>query len=367
MPRVVGVDPGTQSFDLCGLADGQVFLQASIPADDARRAPAALVDRLEAALPLDLIAAPSGYGLPLVLAADLQPAQLDLLALVRPEDRQQPERVGGLRAVVELMRRRGLPAVLLPGVVHLATVPAHRKVNRVDMGTADKLCVAALGIWEQGCRLGLPPERTAFVLLELGGFFTAALAVEEGRIVDGIGGSAGGLGYRALGTLDGEVAYALGHVRKSALFTGGAADIAGDPNVTPDALAARAAHDPRARIAWDALIEAAVKLVAAMRVAAPGAREVLVSGRVGRVPAVIEALARGIGSALPTRPLAGFATAVKEAAQGAALIADGLAGGPHRAVVETMRLRESRGSVLDHLHVAGADAVRRDFGLACES
>ena len=113
MPRVVGVDPGTQSFDLCGLADGRVFLEASIPAEDARRAPAALVDRLEAALPLDLVAAPSGYGLPLVPVAELQPAQLDILALVRPEDRHQPERVGGLRAVVELMRARGLPAVLL--------------------------------------------------------------------------------------------------------------------------------------------------------------------------------------------------------------------------------------------------------------
>ena len=51
MPRVVGVDPGTQRFDLCGLADGEVFLEASIAADDARRAPAELVDRLEAAGP----------------------------------------------------------------------------------------------------------------------------------------------------------------------------------------------------------------------------------------------------------------------------------------------------------------------------
>jgi predicted butyrate kinase (DUF1464 family) len=367
MPRVVGVDPGTQSFDLCGLADGLVFLEASISAEDARRAPASLVDRLEAALPLDLVAAPSGYGLPLVPVAELQPAQLDLLALVRPEDRHQPERVGGLRAVVELMRARGLPAVLLPGVVHLATVPPHRKVNRVDMGTADKLCVAALGIWDQARRLELAPERTGFVLLELGGFFTATLAVEAGRVVDGIGGSSGGLGYRALGTLDGEVAYALGHVRKSALFSGGAAAVAGDPDLSPDELAVRAAHDPRARIAWDALIEAAVKLVASMRVAAPGAREVLVSGRVGRVKAVLEAIAERIGPALPTRPLAGVATAVKEAAQGAALIADGLAGGSHRGVVEAMRLRESHGSVLDHLYVSGADAVRRDFGLACGS
>jgi len=367
MPRVVGVDPGTQSFDLCGLADGQVFLEASIGADDARRAPAALVDRLEAALPLDLIAAPSGYGLPLVPVAALDQTQLDLAVLVRPEDRDQPERVGGLRAMVELMRARRLPAILLPGVVHLDTVPAHRKVNRVDMGTADKLCVAALGIWDQGRRLGRPPEETAFVLLELGGFFTAALAVEHGRIVDGIGGSAGGLGYRALGTLDGEVAYALGRVRKSTLFTGGAAFVAGAPDLPPEDLAPRAVRDARARVAWEALIEASAKLVAALRVAAPGAREVLLSGRVGRVPAVADALGQRLAGALPVRPIDGFTTHVKEAAQGAALIADGLAGGRHRNVVEAMHLRESRGSVLDHLHVAGADEVRRHFGLPCGS
>jgi predicted butyrate kinase (DUF1464 family) len=367
MPRVVGIDPGTQSFDVCGLADGEVFLETSIGADETRRSPAALVDRLEAARPLDLIAAPSGYGLPLVPVAALDRTQLDLVVLTRPEDRDQPERVGGLRAMLELIRARGLPAVLLPGVVHLDTVPAHRKVNRVDMGTADKLCVAALAIWDQSRRAGIPPDRTGFVLLELGAFFTAALAVEDGRIVDGIGGSAGGLGYRALGTLDGEVAYALGRVRKSALFSGGAAFIAGAAELSPEELLSRAAHDPRARLGWEALIEAAAKLVAGLRVAVPGAREVLVSGRVGQVPAVVEALGERLTGAVPVRPLGGFAMTAKAAAQGAALIADGLAGGRHRSVVEAMRLRESRGSVLDHLHVAGADEVRRDFGLACGS
>jgi predicted butyrate kinase (DUF1464 family) len=367
MPRVVGVDPGTQSFDLCGLADGEVFLEASIGADDVRRAPAALVERLEAALPLDLIAAPSGYGLPLLPVGALDQRELDLAVLVRPEDREQPERVGGLRTMLELMRTRGLPAVLLPGVVHLDSVPPHRKVNRIDMGTADKVCVAALGVSDQARRLGLPPDRTAFVLLELGGFFTAALGVTRGQIVDGIGGSAGGLGFRALGTLDGEVAYALGRVRKSTLFSGGAAFVAGAPEISPEELAARVERDPRARVAWDALIEAAAKLVGTLRVVVPDAREVLMSGRVGRVPAVAESVARRLDEAIPVRPLTGFALRVKEAAQGAALIADGLAGGSHRHVVEAMRLRECRGTVLDHLHVAGADEVRRQLGLACES
>src|SRR5215510_1576946 len=180
MPRVIGIDPGTLSFDLCGLDDGRVFLETSIAAEEAARAPALLVERLVGALPLHLIAAPSGYGLPLVPVADLDETQLGLFILVRPDDRGQPEMVGGLRAMIELMRARRLPAVLLPGVIHLPTVPPHRKVNRVDMGTADKLCVAALGIRDQARRLALPARETSFILVELGGVFTAALAVERG-------------------------------------------------------------------------------------------------------------------------------------------------------------------------------------------
>jgi predicted butyrate kinase (DUF1464 family) len=363
MPRVVGVDPGTLSFDLCGLDDGRVFLELSIPAGDAARAPALLVDHLTSAGPLDLIAAPSGYGAPLVPVTDVGEEELNRLILVRADQRHQPEMVGGLRAMVELMRERRLPAVLLPGVIHLPTVPAHRKVNRIDMGTADKLCVAALGIRDQAGRLGVPADRTSFILVELGGVFTAALAVEGGRIVDGIGGTSGGLGYRGLGTLDGEVAYALGEVKKAALFTGGAAFIAGDPELAPEDLAGRAREEPRARVAWDALLEAVAKMVAALRVSVPAPREILLSGRVSRVPALADALAAALGPGTPVRRVGGFAARCKEAAQGAALVADGLAGGRHRDVIEVMRLRDARGTLLDHLALAGADAVRRQFGL----
>jgi len=129
--------------------------------------------------------------------------------------------------------------VLTPGVVHLPTVPAHRKVNRVDMGTAEKVCAVALAVSEQARRFGSPLSKVSFVLLELGGAFTAVVAVAAGRVVDGVGGSAGPLGFRAAGALDGEVAYLAGEVSKALLLRGGAATIAGwdettaSPNASP--------------------------------------------------------------------------------------------------------------------------------------
>ena len=35
MPRVIGIDPGTVSIDLCGLDDGRVFLDRSLPTAEA--------------------------------------------------------------------------------------------------------------------------------------------------------------------------------------------------------------------------------------------------------------------------------------------------------------------------------------------
>jgi len=49
----------------------------------------------------------------------------------------------------------------------------------------------------------------------------------------------------------------------------------------------------------------------------------------------------------------------KQGAQGAALIADGLAGGRCAPLVRHLRIREASGSVLDHLHVISPEAARR--------
>src|SRR6186997_3445927 len=229
MPRVIGIDPGTVSVDLCGLDAGRVFLDRTLPTTDALSDPrliGSVLDEAHRAAPLDLVAGPSGYGLPLTAARDLTDADLRLAFLAAEGE---PGGIGGLRALVRSLGRLSSPVLLTPGVVHLATVPAHRKVNRVDMGTADKVCAVALAIRERAERRRCAVQDVSFILLELGGAFSAAIAVDGGRIVDGVGGSSGPLGMRAAGALDGEVAFLAGGVSKKMVFSGGAAAIAGLP------------------------------------------------------------------------------------------------------------------------------------------
>jgi predicted butyrate kinase (DUF1464 family) len=358
MPRVIGIDPGTVSIDLCGLDDGRLFLDRSVATAEALADPARFVALLEDSGPLDLVAGPSGYGLPLTRARDATDGDLRLALLAPPGETGG---IAGLAALLRVLARSPLPVVFTPGVVHLPTVPAHRKVNRIDMGTADKLCAVALAIHDQARRLGCALSATSLVLLELGGAFTAAVAVAGGRIVDGAGGSAGALGLLAAGALDGEVAYLAGSVSKHMLFRGGAATVAGwEGSESPERLARPTT--PREHVASEAFIESAVKTAVALALSVPGPAEFVLSGRLARVEAVSAAIRRRLEPFAPTRVLEGFAAVAKQAAQGAALVADGLAGGTHRELVELLAIREARGSVLDHLYVVPREQALRHLG-----
>ncbi|MHA2315810.1 MAG: DUF1464 family protein, partial [Candidatus Hermodarchaeia archaeon] len=44
MVRVIGIDPGTRSFDFCGLEDGKVFLQTSITSVEVAENPQSILD-----------------------------------------------------------------------------------------------------------------------------------------------------------------------------------------------------------------------------------------------------------------------------------------------------------------------------------
>ena len=361
MPRVIGIDPGTVSISLCGLDDGRIFLDRSMATSDALASPSLIVDVLRGAGPIDLIAGPSGYGLPLTSSSDLTDADLRLAYLASAGE------AGGIRGLRSLMRAlagASLPVVLTPGVIQLASVPPYRKVNRVDMGTADKVCSTVLALSELTARQRCAPADVSFILLELGGAFSAAVAVAHGQIVDGAGGSSGPMGARAVGALDGEVAFLAGTVTKDLLFQGGAATIAGMADASLEDVAAGTTG--QAQLAWHAFIENAIKAVASLAVSVPDVTEVVLSGRAAGIQRLRDQFTDRLKTAmahLSVSSCAGFASEASHAAQGAALLADGLSGGGSAPLVETLGIRNAAGTVLDHLYVIAASAARKRIGL----
>lgn len=361
MSRVIGIDPGTVSFDLCGLEDGRVFLDTTIPSAEIGANPQILVDALQAAQPLDLVIGPSGYGLPWVSIEEFGEQELFLFILADERERNQVSVLGGMGQMIALLKTSGLPVQFMPGVIHLPTVPEHRKANKIDMGTADKLCCLALGIMDQARRHHIAYNATSFIYVEVGGAYTAVMTVQAGQVVDGLGGSSGGPGFYSLGAMDGELAYLLGKFPKSVLFSGGVAAMTGQPALSPEAALDLRETVPAARRAWEALFEGVKKSVAAEMAVVPNVREILLSGRLCRIPAVREELADRLSRFAPVHRLSGIARVAKEAAQGAALIADGMAGGQYASLVETMRLKEASGTVLDYLHISLADELKRKY------
>lgn len=341
MPRVIGVDPGTVSIDLCGLADGELFLDASLPTAEALAEPRTLLQLLSRHGPPDLIAGPSGYGLPLRPADQLTDDDLRLAFLAADG---MAGGIGGLRRLATLLAESGLPVVFTPGVIHLPSVPEHRKLNRVDLGTADKVAAAALGIWQESRRRGTGANQASFWLLELGGAFTAALAVRDGAIVDGLGGSSGPMGWQACGGWDGEVAFLAREVTKDLLFQGGRVSRPGSVGLA-------------------AYVEGVHRAALSLSAAHPDPAVILLSGRHAGDPDVRKALDPKLLALAPVGDLTGFARVAKSGAQGAALLADGLAGGRHGDIVAALGVREARGTALDYLTVITPAAARRRLGM----
>jgi predicted butyrate kinase (DUF1464 family) len=336
-------------------------LDTSIPASEVSADPHVLVDLLQSAAPLDMVVGPSGYGLPWVNVRDLESRQIDLLLLSNEQDRGRTTIIGGMRRMLDLLKESGLPLCFVPAVVHLSTVPPHRKANRVDMGTADKLCAVALGIFDQSRRLNLDYDATSFIYVELGGAFSAVITVENGKVVDGLGGTSGPLGYLALGSMDGELAYLLGGFHKELLCSGGMAYIAGRPDLAPEEILAHTRTDTRCSLAWETFLESLVKCVAAEMSIVSSPREILISGRLCRTAEISREVTHRLSCFAPVRRVEGFARVAKEAAQGAALIAEGLAGGVHERMIQIMRLRDASGTSLDHLYVNGADTLKEEY------
>ena len=369
MVRVLGIDPGTKSFDICGLDDGDVYFERVIDTPLLVEGPEPMMQAIEEAGPLDLITGPSGYGVEVTYLRDINnPGEFmrAILLLLRKDDYEASlaRRDLGIMvyaAMIKLeieMKKRGLPVCYIPGVIQLPTVPSYRKVNKIDMGTVDKACAAVLGIQDQAKRLNFPYSETSFILIESGFGYNAVMGVEQGRIVDGIGGTTGGPGFLTIGSMDAELAAIVGRWEKADIFSGGGVSVSGRSS-----LEEIGDHKDEAgsQMAWEAIIEGVEKGVASMTVSVSKPREILLSGRWARTTRLRAELAKRLSRFGHVRSVGWLegATAVKEAAQGYAMVADGLTGGKFAELIEWMKVREAKGTALDYIyHPKGRDLLQ---------
>ncbi|MCX8193681.1 MAG: DUF1464 family protein [Nitrososphaeria archaeon] len=345
----MGIDPGTKSFDLFGLDDMEVLVDVSIPSIEVASNPRILADVLLDLKPLDLVVGPSGYGIPLKHISEITDEDLFLMTLVRPDDVEIPVLVG-LRKAIKELKKHDLNIYFIPGVIHLPTVPLHRKVNAIDLGTADKLCCAALALYDYSLRHRIPYEEVSILVVEVGYGYNAVMAIDRGVLVDGVGGTRAGLGFLTAGGLDGEVAYLLGAMSKDALFRGGVKSIAGF-DLSPEELPDLARKNEKVEIAWEAFLEGIEKTVWSLKPIMSRIDAIILSGRLSRVDQIYIELSKRLSRIAPIEKIKGFEAKSKEAAQGAALIANGLAGGFAKKLVDQLRIRESKGTVLDYIFI----------------
>jgi len=347
--KIIGIDPGTKSFDFFGKEGGEIILDCSIPSPDVAAHPEIILDTVMRQMPLDIVIGPSGYGLPLIKISEAGEEDLNLMLPVDYGDVSVNE---GIKRVFRLMKDENLPVWMTPGVIHLPTVPDYRKANKIDMGTADKVCCAALAIRDQAKRLSIPFGKTSFILLEVGYGFTAVIGIRHGQIVDGIGGTEGGPGFLCPGGMDAELAIRFGKKPQSVLFTGGARDASGDSELTPELLAA---SPERYADSWSMLIEGIVKDIAQMMVSVPEAREILLSGRLTRVSAICRELVEKLSHFAPVESVTREARSAKEASEGAYILGEGLLGGRYAGIADCLRIRHSHGTMYDYIKCSVAE------------
>lgn len=364
MVRVLGIDPGTKSLDLCGLENGKVYFEESLETIDVAKNPKLLIDAIERALPIDLITGPSGYGVEITYLDEIPENILEewyytYILLTSKDEIEKALKKGFIGAfiyyammqIVKELKRRKLPVCFIPGVINLPTVPTHRKVNKMDMGTADKLSVTVLATYDQARRLRIPYSEVSLILVEMGFGYNAVIGVKNGKIVDGFGGTTMlGPGFLTMSWTDLELVQLIGSWEKADVFTGGCTSITG--RASPEEFIKDVESDEKCRIAWEAMMESIEKAVMAMLVSVPKPKEIIVSGRLVRMSKIYDELVKRLSKIAPVRritPLPG-AKITKETAQGYVVIADGVVGGVFRELIEHMEIRKAKGTCIDYIY-----------------
>lgn len=341
--RILGIDPGTVSFDLCLMDENEITFEDSIPSTLVAERPEEFAEKcLE--LNLDVMIAPSGMGLNNRKLNELTEKELFELTLVR-EGEEVPV-LDGMKKFLAIVRNTGLDVFFLPGIIQLPTVPRWRKYNRIDMGTADKTCIGALSVETVSRQKETGYSRVSHLVVELGGGYNSLITIENGKIINGIGGTLfPGPGFMNAGAMDGELAYMLRGFEKNLLFEGGVGYLMGEDSLKIEDFTREVYPD-----AFDTFVEGVLFAVCSQK-AVTSTSEVYLSGRLNRYDNIYLPLkARLEDLGYTVNPLPRLSPRTKEAAQGYAIVGNGLYGGIYEPLVKHMEIDRSEGSILDFVY-----------------
>jgi len=368
MVKAVGIDSGTKTMDIYGFDDqnGEVLVDIALSREEVTKDPSLVIRKLrkveEEFGKVDAIAGPAGYGLPLQKAADASIKDIALATFVTKADVERKIKIIGLRQLMQLMKNTpDLKIWFTPSVIQLPTVPEYRKANKIDMGTNDKVPTAVLAVKNQAERLGVSYEETNFIVVEVGFAYTSAMAVKNGQIVDAMAGTAGFPSFLGMGFFDGELVYGLANTvddfPKLMLFAGGAAAVAGFDTSKPiEGFIKDAETSEETRAGLTLMLESITKDVASL-LPSVKPEEIILSGRFSKIPEfykTAETRLHSFFNEIGSRKIAvvkiqGNAKVAKGAAEGAAILANGIGQGKYERIFKVMKIKESRGQIFDHL------------------
>lgn len=368
--RAVGIDPGTRSMDICALQNQGITYESSVPTQEVANNPRKLVDELEKAEPFDVLAAPSGYGIEPTNLKRIPREKLEqwyynyiLLTQKKYIEKAVEEDVFGallyyaMTESIKEIKERDYNTIFIPGIINLPTVPEYRKYNKLDMGTADKLAVTALATYQK--TKNKPSFDSSFILIEMGFGYNSVLAVKDGEVVDGIGGTTiQGPGFLTLGYMDAELTQLGKKWHKEDIFKGGLATITG--HKTPEQLLNNLNGEKEEK-ALSSMLEGVEKAVRSLK-SVVGTKKVLFSGRLTKKKQIRERLENRLSDyeVSELEDLEG-AKETKKTSQGYALVANGLGGGIFEDLIKHMEIDGASGTCVDYIEHPRGREIREEF------
>jgi predicted butyrate kinase (DUF1464 family) len=90
-----------------------------------------------------------------------------------------------------------------------------------------------------------------------------------------------------------------------------------------------------------------------MTISVASPRELLLSGRLARIPEMLDLLKEKLSRFGEVRVVRRQAKIAKEAAEGTYIIGEGLLGGKYKGIVDSLQLKKAQGTMFDHIYLKG--------------